>query len=1570
MVEASTTAFTMPKAAFLRKWQTATSEVPHFSSLNDDEEESIKKRKRDRLKELLSGSSDSPMIQPIPLTEQGGTDTPRVQAKFDNLFDGMPSLDDILSSGGGREDTAPASTDNQKEKKQADDSWFAAEKQQIMENYENILQEMLGTLQLEQENDPDSVPKNAEAMIKSVLKQEMDSEIEEARERRITEMLQEYETTQRQLSAETDISSVEISSGVQKLMDESEAEFQRQESSRLEIEDFLKYEQEAKSTKDIAKPEKDQDLDQWALDRLKEMAGERGDSDGDEMIRDILQENVLGLEKEMKKSSKKEPQSLKEWQMYRSIATKLGDETDVDEQVRNKLNSWKEYTEKENDNRKNSGLSRGPRLPFPWQESQPVQPPENARVDKQSRIEARKEINRMSIEALESLLKTVDEKRRDTLQKEIDFLKSAMVDYLDVDESMLEDKVTETIPVDTSDLFQQYTEEDYDDSSISTKEWDSSDWQSVKASTLPDAPSFSSEEPGDATPPDTPFFSNEPGIDPAIPPPNTPFFAGSAEGETFTGDSKLGTMEDQKLEAMYRRAGARTAQEREAIRSQWEEFQALEKGKRDESGLSNQQGSTASTDSLKYNISDVMTEGGDFDADAILATIGPRPSRQRSAQTPRSGDIVTDSTVDDGDVADSLYRAVSAVGGGRYRDDPKSDAATRASYTEFLEREAEVRNSMDNENIDPAENVDAQNIGDGVEYAEEVLSSLGSRPRPKRARIIDPGDFSDRGGALASEEEIEDDTSDDDDFDLGLMPEWLRKESEGENKPNLGFRGSEMGNVFDDTDYEHNTRQLAEYERRRAGKTRSMGIDISDVLGRSQVTSDDYAEYNFDNDYFRERQDSWGTESFQNRKKNLLEYRELNVAELNVLMDHKDSVYSTGVSKYLPRINKPFKDFGAVFRVEGVLADLTGLHLLAWNKVAEEYGFGAPNLVDVRQASVIRAEFAVKDVFGWTDDFLECKKIAESHRSAFRSVFDNWAKEQGLELGKYKQQDPPRGTFAIDEIEENVPETALVQKPATESERIDLVSKAWRATAKIHRLESPTDEQIVVAATLSPDIAVSELFVWTSDPLLVDNLVTTYRKQLRILQNIEDEPVPATNRLARPPASANSRSGVLSQTDVMELHYKAWADVARSRGYSEPEPTDVLAAFSFNEPAVAAQGFGWTENPDELQSISNEFQLKLDSLGAPKPEKPKLSVELESNQADSLVTDEVFKVTFDAWSATANRGSFAQPDNEQVQFAMTVGPEDAIMIGFEWTSDQTEARKLAEIYREELGRRRPSSWPRSDRRSSSQTNTLLPISPSPVGPSPDDVFKAALDAWTATAQRHNCPPPDNDQVQFALTVGPEEAILYGFVWSDDSETVAAIQETYKSELAKRRTSWRNVEPAKKQEDPEDTPLFQLAPGVEKWIKSLSSVEMQCGVISYLERDQLDALLEFSGISDLIDTDKRVCWSNGYLTDSDAMLGAALRLERRPDHCVIFDASPYAAVAAHEIEMNCVGLIGIYPRYELLSADTTAASFDALTAMNIRRLFGERIYDQPQVDLQQAQPGPQRKTRTGLGEDFE
>lgn len=1583
--------------------------------------------RRDRLKDWISNAGGGkPMVQPVRLDGQVVGDSnrpqtssspPRIRAKFDSLFTGMPSMNDILGGGSNNsedendgEENGDGSRSNprKRSKRDVDDSWFDEEKKQILANYDEILNGMLAQLKAEREQDPDSLPDNAEELTKSVLKQEMDTEIEETKQTRLMEMLDAYQRGARWDADTSDVSFQDLTDSAKQLMEESEAEYTQQEATRRDAADFIQYQNSVLATEEASRKKEDtyssqrpapgENLDQWALDRLKDMVEAREDSDGDEMILDILQDNVAALESDLEKDAGRtnslQPKTMKEWQMYRSIAARLGmtdkisdnsvpqlsidDKNALDAQIMTRLESWKDYIAKEERNRMKSGLTRGPKLPFAWQESNlasgdaPMQMPTAS--DKQSRIDARKRVNKMSIEAMESLLGKTDATRREKLQKEIEFLKSTLEanDYLDIDESSFDNPV-EMGAVDTAGLFRSFSSSD-EDSALSgdgaDRAWDSTPPISqVMETSLPPMARGSVDENQDsreqtASPPKTAFFDN---TEEAV----------YDDGETFSGDSRLGTMEEQKLEAMFRRAGARTIEERNAIREQWESFQDFEKTSRDRSGLSGELDSDTVSSDLKYNISDVLKEDGDFDADAILAAIGPRPVRNKKSLA-QSGSRDTNrpsetslSSVNKEEVMDSLYRAVSAVGGGRYKEDPIAKEQQRASFQELMEMEDEMRGRLEENDVQdlldstgylPSPNAD-------IEYAEEVLSSLGPRPKPKRARIIDAGDFSDMGGVFSDEEEDEDDDDDPDvvdEPDLENIPEWLRKENEETGKVRRTFLGSEISEVFDDTDFEQNIRQLAEYEKRRKGGSQSLGIDISDVLGRNARKSFDYADFNYDDIFLRSPSNGWEGGSFSSRKRNLLDYIELDVRELNALMDHKDSVYSTGVSQYLPRINKPFKDFGAIFRLEGVLLDITGLHLKAWTKVADEYGFKKPLLEDIQLAAVVCPEVAVKDVFFWTDSFLECKKIAEEHTKAMGEAFDTWMKEKGIDPPKLIQNESTKGSLSFDDFPVVRKPTVDVMSQMNEDERLTAISKAWTATANDFGREMPGLSEMLIATTLNPDIAVTKAFRWTSDPLEADSMVRVYRRYLGSESNEGQATSASKSVVAEKPRTQN---------DVMELHYQAWVSVAESYGFNRPETDEVLAAFVINEPEVACRGFGWSDNPQVLKNVATDFQMALKQLMNDGRENVQAEVPRNLPEPSNAVTtgpssDELFKVAFDAWSATAISNGFPAPDNEQVQFALSVGPEEAIVNGFDWAVDPYQVTKLVKTYRDELGRRR-SNWMIGASQPSTSIQNQAKSQGSQAlweGPSQDDVYRAVFESWTAVAFMSGYLAVDDDQVQFAMSVGPEEAIVNGFGWSNDTVKVTELVGKYKSEISKRRSKWQKSAPSTVQnQQNDDIPMYQWKPDVAKWVASLLDVEMQCSVVSYLDRKQVDVLLQHAGLDLLFPPDKRVSASNGYITDKDQLLGAALRIERRPDHCVVFDSTPHSSVAAHDVEMQSVSMIGPYPSYELLSADTTAASLDALTAVNIRRLFSERVYDQPMADIQQPDPDKRRK-KTRFFED--
>ncbi|KAL7569064.1 hypothetical protein ACA910_016907 [Epithemia clementina (nom. ined.)] len=1576
------------------------------------------------------------------------------KAKFDGLFAGMPSINDMFNNEDtdDKEDLDQSNPSSRKRKRPAEDfSWFEGERQAIIKSYETIESDMVRKLDNQRKTDPGSVPDNAEAMMKSILKHEMDSEIEETRERMARDRLASYELEQRALVEAKDISGTITDTRVRKLIDEGEAEYERQLAAKLKFDEFLRYEEEAfrKATElsdgsTIQKPDPNSNLDQWALERFEDMASKQEELDVDDTVLDILEENLEVLRERMEKETTKgarQPETMKEWQIYRAIATRLGATVNqdgsitsnseqgsgiTDTEVFQRLQAWKEYNEKEASIREKGGLSRGPKLPFEWQElgSSAGEKLSYKPMDRELRIEARKQINRMSIEALESLLQKSDAARREKLQKEIDYLKRELEskDFLDVDESFLIDPEQEG-PVDLSGVFSSDSPGEASKSSSYLQP--NADRQLAYADRKPVPSMANIQLPEDSADVELP----------PVPRPKTAFFDDDDDDsmEVAATDSKLGTMEDQKLAAMYRRAGARTKAEQERIRAGWEDFKRAEAFKRKSSGLDVGDADNAAdmtSFSLKYNVSEVMKDGGDFDAEKILSAIGPRPTRSRKpnggadtgvktqSSQENQGEPSLQSNIDEREIVASLYRSVSAVGGGRFKDDPEAKAQDEAKFLEFLQMEKQMREKADNT---PAESLlsSAPSGLDDDNYAEKVLADLGPRPTPKKKQKIDERYLSDTGAALRDDDEEDDEEDEDvtddpnldsylvDDGTLGdkVVPDWVMREKESKGSTRRSFlKGEEIEDAFPDDEYEKNMRQLAEYERRRAGKSRQMGIDISDVLApRRDIDSDDYKDYKFNDDIYRGRRFGWGGATYEARKRELMEYNELDVPLLNALLEQKDSVSVTGVSPYMAKINKPFKAFGAIFRLEGVLVDISGLQMKAWSRVAESLELRKPSLEEAKMASVIRPELAVNEIFGWTNDLSEIQSILSNFREVFNEEFDKWAEEEGLasqpESASPQSSPSAKGSLAIggEVVEQGASEKfEYNDSRMTETELLGFLTQAWTKTADTFNLPWPVHGDIVVAASMEPDLAAMEVFRWTKDPQKADEIASFQRLAVKTLREGKDlSDLENEKRPQRRPPNAEQQHNI-DKNALMELHYRAWTAVAASFGFDQPTSDEVLGAFVLNDPVVVVKsGFGWTNDSDEARKIGQAFTETLRGLLG----NPTESVYGEYNQQATSSADQtldasdgskpsfadVVRIHEAGWSVCCNIHGLDHPSLEQVRLSVNMDPRDFIKKVMRWTDDTATTEKISSTFKDAANEASKSFGISGILRTEEDSKAIEKV-PTTLksGPSFDDVYGAALSAWKAVAYKYGLSVPTTDQVMYAMSVGPEEAIRYGFRWSTKEERVTELLGFYMKEVESQRKKWSNdetkIEPeliSLSKED--DCPLVEANYGTEKWIQSLLDVEMECGIISHLSRRQVDVLLEFAGIADLIKPDKRVSgarrdqlrpMATTHHYDSQEMLAASLRLERRPDHCVVVDASPGASVAARSVEMQSVAWIGSYPRYELLSADATVSRLDELTAMNIRRLFGERVYDQPLMDIQKTDLERNRKIKTSFSWDDE
>ena len=487
-------------------------------------------------------------------------------------------------------------------------------------------------------------------------------------------------------------------------------------------------------------------------------------------------------------------------------------------------------------------------------------------------------------------------------------------------------------------------------------------------------------------------------------------------------------------------------------------------------------------------------------------------------------------------------------------------------------------------------------------------------------------------------------------------------------------------------DFEENKRRIEQA----LGVRRSNGIDIYDVLGRRPGAVDYEEDYKRDEYAFPLRRNDVDLSSYQSRKAMMLERKTISIMEVNSLMDMKDNLEVEGISPYMARVNKPFKEFGAIFRLEGVLVDISALEFRAWYRVAANVNMKPPSQEDVRFASVQNAEYAISRIFHWTNDYLLCREIASIH-----------------------------SRFLKEEVE------AALNTSSTEG-----------------------------------------------------SLDHTKPTNARVTQELETS--------------------------------------------------------------------------DSLESTVVDYR---------------------SEQQD---------LTRNMYIVFAEKYGFRRPTEAELEIALQLPPRTAVEDVFEWPSERNSVESL----------------------------------------------------------------------------------------------VSALKQVYESErikLNKSKQSRTKKESIVKNASPDvfvgDDLHLPVTDGAISWIKALLDVEMPCGVVSFLDAESVDLIMKKTGLASLIPPDKRVTSSSGYDRDTFQQLGSCLRIDRRPDMCVVFDGNADALNAARDNEMKSVGMTCVYPSYELLAADMTARNFDYLSAMNVRRLFGGRENQEPLLQVAIQEPSrPKRKLMTMYPDD--
>mmetsp|Transcript_62124 Transcript_62124/g.91064 ORF Transcript_62124/g.91064 Transcript_62124/m.91064 type:complete len:475 (-) Transcript_62124:434-1858(-) len=196
-------------------------------------------------------------------------------------------------------------------------------------------------------------------------------------------------------------------------------------------------------------------------------------------------------------------------------------------------------------------------------------------------------------------------------------------------------------------------------------------------------------------------------------------------------------------------------------------------------------------------------------------------------------------------------------------------------------------------------------------------------------------------------------------------------------------------------------------------------------------------------------------------------------------------------------------------------------------------------------------------------------------------------------------------------------------------------------------------------------------------------------------------------------------------------------------------------------------------------------------------------------------------------------------------------------------------------------------------------------------------------AWALVAEEMNLTKPELTDVALAMTMPAEKAIQRVMYWTQDWGDTKRIA-FRRAELYYQL--WQDYDHVMLQE-------------TKDWLESLYKASIPVCVCSEMDSASLHLSLDKMGMRhEVLDSFSFVTSEDDCDTRAQMYLTSALKLNRPPEYCVVFDVDPEAISSAHDISAQCVAVLGQHAAWQLKSADLTVASLGDLTTYNMRRLF--------------------------------
>ncbi|KAH7667494.1 Sugar-terminal-phosphatase protein [Dioscorea alata] len=198
-----------------------------------------------------------------------------------------------------------------------------------------------------------------------------------------------------------------------------------------------------------------------------------------------------------------------------------------------------------------------------------------------------------------------------------------------------------------------------------------------------------------------------------------------------------------------------------------------------------------------------------------------------------------------------------------------------------------------------------------------------------------------------------------------------------------------------------------------------------------------------------------------------------------------------------------------------------------------------------------------------------------------------------------------------------------------------------------------------------------------------------------------------------------------------------------------------------------------------------------------------------------------------------------------------------------------------------------------------------------------------LNAWSQLASEEGKEIPTDDHIRRAILHTSADHVLQKVLcWQEGESELQQL----KSRLS--QLYYENLLQL-------ETPME----GLKEWLDALYTASIPCAVVSCLDRRNMLESLQRMGLTKYFQA--IVTEEDGMESIAHRFLSAALKLDRKPSKCVVFEDDPRGITAAHNCTMMAVALIGAHPAYELEQADLAVASFGELSVINLRRLFAHK-----------------------------